>query len=346
MFVADERLAPVFADARRQSVEFPIFLANHLPMILIALDRLGVSEDRLRAYPATYRRTNKLLDIELPPSGRIDVSNWQAHLGDRSYELDYRVFFLAEARRLGIDAAIATYLHHLLPGIAGSALHALMRLAYAKMIADTDEVGVALGYWAMVFLPLGDPTAEQTGEPVTEDPIEILVRMHDMPELRGMPDTENDLLWEWMIAVAAKPCFAPVAGWLRVTDASMNRLRQAALTLMATTMTFEALHAVTALHWIRMLDLKADDRAIALRAYWTAIAGVYPKIGLPVPLDEAALDALRHAPCPDWIDIRRKACAASDEHDISFTYSAGEEFSLTGDRLYQVLAAKRVGLIN
>lgn len=342
MFVDDKRLAPVFEDARRQSVEFPLFLANHLPMILVALDRLGVDEDRLRAYPAIYRRDHTLVDIELPPSGRISFQNWREHLGDRSYELDYRVFFIAEAQRLGIDALIATYLRRLLPGIAGSALHALMRLAYAKMIGDTDEVGVALGYWAMTFLPLGNPAAE----PVTEDPIEILVRMHDMPELRDMPDTENDLLWEWMIAVAAKPCFAPVAGWLRITDATTERLRQAALTLMATTMTFEALHAVTALHWIRMLDLEADDSAVALRGYWTAIAGVYPKIGLPVPLDEAALDALRHAPCPDWIDIRRKACAADDEHDISFTYSAGEEFSLTGDRLYQVLAAKRVGLIN
>ncbi len=341
MFVDDAGLAPVFEDARRESVEFPPFMANHLPMILVALDRLGVSEDRLRAYPAIYRRDHPLAGIELPPSGRIDCLNWREHLGDRSYETDYRSFFVAEVRRRGIDAAITTYLPRLLPGIAGSALHALMRLAYAKSIGHSEEVGVALGYWAMTFLPLGNPAAE----PITEDPIKILVRMHDMPELRDVAAKENDLLWEWMIAVAAKPCFAPVAGWLRVTDATTGRLRQAALTLMATTMTFEALHAVTALHWIRMLRLEGDDSAVALRGYWTAIAGVYPKIGLPVPLDEPALDALRHASCPDWIDIRRTACASDDEHDISFAYSAGEEFSLTGDRLYQVLAAKRVGLI-
>lgn len=342
MLLNHSGLGPVFEDARRQSVEFHPFLANHLPMVLVALDQLGASEDRLRAYPGVYRANNVLSDIDLPAAGRISGENWEEHLGDRTFELDYRSFFVGEARRLGIDKAIGSYLGRLLPGIAGSALHALMRLAYARSFGDVDEVGVGLGYWAMTYLPLGDPAAE----PVTEDPIEILVRMHDMPDLREVEAPESDLLWEWMVAVAAKPCFRPVAGWLRVTDRTMDLLREAALNLMATTMTFEAVHAVTGLHWIRMLGLAGDDLAVAMRGYWTAIAGVYPKIGLPVPLDETALDAMRRRQCPDWMEIQRHACASDDEHDISFSYSASCEYSLTGDRLYQVLAAKRVGLID
>ena len=182
MILNNPHLQPVFKDARRQSVEFRPFLANHVPMILVALDQLGASEDRIPAYLGVYRRNNVLTDIELPISGRINSENWEEHLGDRTFELDYRVFFGAEARRLGIDKAIGSYLGRLLPGIAGSALHALMRLAYARSIGDLDEVGVGLGYWAMTYLPLGDPSVE----PVTEDPIEILVRMHDMPEMRDV----------------------------------------------------------------------------------------------------------------------------------------------------------------
>lgn len=342
MILNNADLEAVYEDVQGQSVEFRPFLANHLPMILVALDQLGASVDQIRAYPGIYRGNNVLTDIDLPSAGRIESENWEEHLGDRAFELDYRVFFVAEARRLGIDAAIARYLSRLLPGIAGSALHALMRLAYARAIGDVDEVGVGLGYWAMTYLPLGDPAVE----PITEDPIEILVRMHEVPELREVVPPESDLLWEWMIAVAAKPCFPPVAGWLKVTEATMHRLRGAALNLMATTMTFEALHAVTALHWIRMLGLEGSDLAVAMRGYWTAIAGVYPKIGLPVPLDEGALETMRHLPCPDWIDIRRRACGSEDEHDVSFCFSSSCEFSLTGDRLYQVLAAKRVGLVD
>ena len=36
----------VLEKARRDSVEFPYLLANHVPMVLIALDRMGASAMR------------------------------------------------------------------------------------------------------------------------------------------------------------------------------------------------------------------------------------------------------------------------------------------------------------
>jgi hypothetical protein len=39
------------------------------------------------------------------------------------------------------------------------------------------------------------------------------------------------------------------------------------------------------------------------------------------------------------------AAACDDEHDISLTFSAHEEWKAYGDRLYQVVAARRVRLI-
>jgi hypothetical protein len=43
----DASLLMLKAAARRDSVEFPHFLSNHLPMILVAMERLGAPPDRL-----------------------------------------------------------------------------------------------------------------------------------------------------------------------------------------------------------------------------------------------------------------------------------------------------------
>jgi hypothetical protein len=342
MFQNNPTLAMIWKDTCRDSVEFPPFMANHLPMILIALERMGATEEQFCTYPSRYRLVTPLVTIDLPSEGRINRDNWNLHLGDRDYELDYRAFFITVTHDLGIEGALATYLDELLPGIAGSAMHALMRLAFAKLSDNVDEVGVALGYWAMAYLTLAD----LSGPGNTEDPIEILLRLHDMPDLKETKSTPNDLLWEWMVEAASKPSFSKVGGWLTVTDTTMNRLRQTAAALMATTMTFEALHAVTALHWLRILNLDPKANAIAMRGYWTAVASVYHKIDMPMPLSGEKIEEMRTSNCPEWKEIRAKACASDDEHDISFVFSSGEEFTFTGDRIYQVLAAKRMGLIN
>jgi hypothetical protein len=50
-------------------------------------------------------------------------------------------------------------------------------------------------------------------------------------------------------------------------------------------------------------------------------------------------------PLPDWPEIYREAVTRDDEHDLSLTFSAGEEFKHYGDRLYQYAAAKRLNLV-
>src|SRR5436190_16889942 len=135
----------LLADARVYSAEFPLFLANHQPMMLVALDRLGASPQRLEEWFAIYRDVSGL--VPQPASiAKIGRGDWPSHLGDRNRERDYREYFTAEVRRLGIRPAVEAYLPTLIPGIAGSALHAFMRLTYGIMRNDPDEVGAALGY--------------------------------------------------------------------------------------------------------------------------------------------------------------------------------------------------------
>lgn len=332
-------LADLLGAALVHSVEFPDVLANHLPMILVALDRMGASADRMAAFFAAYRDRSGLLP-EPAPVEPVRRDRWTAVLGDRTREADTRAFFTGEVARLGIRGALATYLPTLSPGVAGSALHPLMRLAYGVLRSDPVEVGAALGYWACCYLPL--PPA-RGAPPETDDPGVVLARVAAMPGLRALP--VYDHLWHAIRAAAADPDFAGVVDWLRIDDGAPDRVAATALAVYAATMDFSALHAVTGAHWVRVVSAACPE-PLLLRCFWQAVAALVPSIGFPDLPTADTLETWRHRPCPDWPAIMASAVASDDEHDISLVFSASEEEKVYGDRLYRVVAARRVGLID
>jgi Questin oxidase-like len=337
----EAELERLLRDGRQFSAEFPLFLANHLPMVLVALHRLGASDERLREYFAWYRDTNHL-QVLPAPGAAIERANWSAAFGDREREADYRAFFNDEVGRLGAKAAVGAYLSKLLPGIAASATHGFMRLAYGVQRDDRAEIAAALGYWAATYLELGAVTG---AAPTTGDPVAVLLRMRGV-EAYAHVEIELDLLWHFMRAVAAKPEFRPVVDLLAIGPETSQRVRRASLALYAGTMDFCALHAVTGCHWLRMIQPASPDPDLALRYFWQAIATLYPKLGFPDMPAESVLEDWRHLPCPDWPEIESAAIMSNDEHDLSLVFSAREEWKTFGDRLYQIVAARRVGLIS
>src|SRR5206468_4266591 len=96
---------------------------------------------------------------------------------------------------------------------------------------------------------------------------------------------------------------------------------------------------------LRLIEPLNPDPDLALRYFWQAIAALYPKIGFPDLPTADMLDTWRHAPCPDWPEIEAAAVRSDDEHDLSLVFSAREEWRTHGDRLYQVVAARRLRLI-
>ena len=109
-------------------------------------------------------------------------------------------------------------------------------------------------------------------------------------------------------------------------------------------MDFAALHAVTGCHWVRLVATVCAD-SLLLRHFWQAVAALVPAIGFPELPSAEALQQWREQPCPDWPTIAAEAVRSDDEHDISLVFSACEEERIYGDRLYRVVAARRVGLI-
>jgi hypothetical protein len=336
----ESTLDRLLEDSRAFSAEFPLFLANHQPMMLVALERLGASDRRLEKWFEIYRDVSKL--VPQPPSvAKIRRADWRSHLGDRTRERDYRDFFTGEVARLGIAPAITAYMPTLTPGIAGSALHSFMRLSYGVMRNDPAEVGAALGYWSAAYLELCLATGM---EPVTDDPGEVLLKMQPVESYRNV-EPELDLLWHFMREMAKKPEFKGVVDQLRVGPDALKRVAEASLALYAGTMDFCALHALTGSHWLRILWPVLPDPDLALRYFWQAIAALYPKIGFPNLPSAEQLDEWRRTPAPEWPEIKAAAVACDDEHDISLTFSALEEWKFYGDPLYRFVAARRVRLI-
>ena len=330
----------LIAATQNDSIEFPYVLANHLPMVLEAMARLGASAERLREFYDFYRSENKVP----PPAGPvapIDRMSWRSALGDRSREADYRAFFQGEVSRLGGSAAIRHYVPQLAPGVAASALHAMMRTAYGVMRNDDIEIGTALGYWATCYLPLRD---EPAGPPDIEDPLGLALAMHGTPSYANV-EPESDHLWHWMREVGTMDCFAPLIGRWKMGPDCIERVARLSAALYASTMTFEAVHAVTGTHWVRLISPHLDDPHVLLKPFWAAILSVYPKIGRPAPASADELDALRAMTPPPDAERAAIAVASNDEHDHSFTFSALTEFARTGDPLYRVLAAKRLGML-
>ena len=246
----EAELDRLLAEGRAFSAEFPLFLANHLPMMLVALHRLGGSDERLAEFFAIYRDTNRL--VPMPTAvAPIERADWTSALGDRSARA--RLPRLLPRAR-SADSAIAPRSpptsRRLIRGIAASATHAFMRLAYGVLRNDPAEVGAALGYWSAIYLSLGRATG---APPITDDPGEVLLRLQPMPT----PSARSRRRWTCSGTSCGRwPRSRNSGGWstgCAIGPDSLRRVAAASLALYAATMDFCALHALTGAHWLRLI---------------------------------------------------------------------------------------------
>ena len=323
-------LERAIAWSRQWSAEFPFFLANHLPMILVALHRMGASDERLEAYCQIYRaeraRSRSRTD------GEITRHNWREFLGQREREGDYRAFFTGEVARLGATPAAVRYLPELMPGHRGERAPCL----HAHGLCDDDRQrrGNRESRSAIGRRPISRSALRRAPAPTTDDPAEVLAFMYGPAAFRQV-ETERDLLWHFMRAIAFKPEFAPVVDLMAIGPETHDRVARCSLALYAATLDFCALHAVTGTHWLRLIAPRTPDRAAPLRYFWQAIASLVPKIGFPALPGADQLEAWRRMPLPDWPEIFREAITLTTS-TILASLLGREEFKRYGDPLYHM----------
>jgi hypothetical protein len=319
--------------------EFAKTYANHAPMVLVALHRLGASPERLYEFFSVYHDVKQLLPF-VSEVAKVDRTDWESCIGRREREADLRVFFTGEVGRLGIRDVLLTHLPRLSPGIGASALHALMRTAYALMRNDPAEIANALAYWTATYLAMPLSTG---AAPSTAEPAEVLARVAEIEALRKLP--LHELLWQNMREVGSEPAFAGVVDWLAITPDTPRRLAAASLSLFAATMDFCALHAVTGMHWLRIVMPYCSTPDVMMRHFWLCVAALMGEMRFPTLPSAEEVEEWRRIPVPDWPEIMAAAVRSNDEHDLSLVFSASEERRVYGDPLYQLVAARRVNLL-
>ena len=175
--------AALLASMADWGAEFERTFSNHAPMALTALAGIGGSPEAVARFFAYYRYYKKLQPFGAPTQP-LDGDTWESALGERSREPDLRAFFQGETARLGVEGVLRAYLPRLAPGVAASAFHGLMRLAYALLRGSAEDVDIALGYWAATYLPLRPATG---AAPLTHDPAEVLARAMQIAPLHDLP---------------------------------------------------------------------------------------------------------------------------------------------------------------
>jgi len=308
-------------------------LTNHLPMALVAKERLGADDDELVRFASMYSR--RVTSLE-GPVVHLEESTWQAAIGERDAAADLRDFFVRRVDEAGVDETLRTHLPALLPGISGAAFHGAIRLAYAIEVSSPSRIAAGLAYLAEVGSPL---RALVPGAVTTQDPVEILKGLSNSPDLLVPPTGTN--IDEAMRAVAQFDHFDAAVSSLEVTSDTDQRLARMALHLYAATDDFTALHGVTGFEAITSLRPWVDDDVQFMRFAFQALAAAYLSIGAPPLWSLDRLDEFVGTNEHDPTETASIGAYNDDEHVSKLVYTAHRSWGKTGDPLYLAVAARK-----
>ena len=308
-------------------------LTNHLPMALVAKERLGADADELIRFAAAYSRRVAPLSASRV---RLEKKNWKAAIGQSGAAADLRDYFARAVAEVGVDETLRTHLPPLLPGIAGAGFHGAIRLAYAIEVASPSRIAAGLAYLAEVGRPLCPLVS---GAATTPDPMSVFAVM-SKSQLGSSPP-EGKTIDAEMREVAQSESFEAAVSSLEITQETDQKLTEAALHIFAATDDFTALHGVTGLAAVFSLRPWIDDRDQMTRFAFQALSAAYLSIGAPPTWTRERLDEFVGSNGNDPLKVRSVAAASDDEHVSKLVYTAHQLWERTNDPLYLAVAARR-----
>ena len=314
-------LVELLSDGAGHAPEFGGGLSNHLPMALLALQRLGADDTHLTAWHGRYAaRLDPAPAAQAWPAG----DPWPGRLGELSAWPAYRDLFGQWIGHEGGADVLAQVLPVLMPGCGAGAFHGPIRVAYAARSGHAGELADALAYWACRFLPLGALPAAPGTQP---DPEPLLKRLRAGRSKQG-------LIFQRMQDAARDRVLHVQVAQLAIDGHTLERLARLSARAYALSGNFTALHLLTACHAMRVLGAFLDDDGAALRWFWQAWATAVVAAGLK-PLPAARLQP--------WDRIVAIALASDDEHVVKLVDSCREEERAYGGDDWRRAASRVVG---
>jgi hypothetical protein len=309
----------LIADSRRFSTTYGAGFFNHLPMALLALERLGGGEARLRQFAAFYGKRLR----PRSPGESLPNDDWREALGQRRYESALTARFEKDLRTNSAAALLDDVVPHLTGGLASEAFHGAIRSAYAVDSGDDIDVAPALASWVTGFRASGgavgevrfDTAADSFAAIAADDRLAITIE-------GGSIDVR-------LAKVNALPAFA---GYRSATDhRALSDLAMIAARIFIATGDFVALHLVTACHAVRVLQPFLPPSALDVLT--NAMLAAYVAIGRP-PLATDIID--------DGAGLASRAVMSNDDHDLKLVYCCLQEEAHYNSGLHRTAAAVRL----
>ncbi|MDY0884284.1 questin oxidase family protein [Dongia soli] len=317
-------------------------LGNHLPMALLALDRLGASPRQLGEFAAAYRkRLVPLADMTMPVvtdpgelRGEIDAFP--------RLEVFYRTALARDEHR----AVLQRHLPSLLTGIAGAALHPLIRLAYGLLGGTRSEIAAGLAHATIRYRTL--PAGSTVIAPMEADPRILLRRLRADAAFDYKPQADIPIDAA-IFSASDRPRFAAVVDDLILADDPWRQLAPVAAAFHVVRDDALSLHAVAGIHATRIIAGELDKPAARQLWHhvWRAVSALYLAAGKPELPSAGYLAQLRDQvgrveDAPDWPGILARAAETPDALAAIFTFTCLEEGRRSGDRLYRWLAWRAI----
>jgi hypothetical protein len=312
----------LLAGSQRFATTYRSGFFNHLPMSLLALERLGGDEARLRRFAAFYEKRLR----PKSPGDPLPNNDWREALGQRRYESALTAKFETGLRDRGAAALLGDVVPHLTTGIASEAFHGAIRTAYAIDSGDDVDIAGALASWVTGFSELPGAPAGKRFASITDAFLAIA------DDDRFATPIEGRSIDGRIATVNALPAFNHYRS--AFAQPTLPDLARTAAQLFIATGDFIALHLVTGCHATRLLQPFLGSSALDTLS--TAMLAAYVVIGRP-PIGTEFVQ-----PPPDPVSLAARAVKSDDDHDLKFAYSCIQEDAHYGWGLHRIAAAVRL----
>jgi hypothetical protein len=331
--MTDQVLLDALDRLRGTGPEFNGFLANHGPMAAEALTQLGGAA----AVPRWV--DGYLVRLDSAPEVRrgIGDDDWREHLGDEALLGDWTAYLRNQAQEMSWRDLLLQWWPRLLPGLAASATHGVIRTAHAVRSLRgagaephallIDELAKGLGFWAARYQTV-------PGHPQLAGGSDSMAALRRLPRLDPATPSEGPGIAGRLVSLRRLDGFTEgLDEWgpsPTPDDALDDLIGAAARVLVARDDAPVAFcHAVTAPAAVRLVlpELPSELQRASVAASWQVVGGIVAAFASPRQEAESVAAEADAGALLETLDAR--AIENGDEHVIKLTEAAEREYRRT-----------------
>lgn len=309
-------------------------LANHLNMAMYALDQMGASEEVISSFADSYTIKMELEPMR-PPSMVITSDNYRSCFGKKETYSAFVLFYKNLIQETSKEAVLQEHVDLFADGFSGDAFHGLIRLAYAVLLDDEDELAKALAYMAQTYMPFEYKKQLQ----IIDNPKEHFITLSKIESFKNF-EFQRSLIAGRMHDLYDSSLFHEVVRGLDESLLSFDKLIPLIVEIYGRTLDFTMLHGLTSTHALLVLEPYFKDIKEVLQQHFYHLQLAYLSTKC-TPIG----DVPEFENKPSWQEIFAEAVKSSDPHTIKVIYSMQQISSrFEDDSLLRTLSALKVNM--